>query len=594
MHMNLLRIGFISVLCCALGRPVAAQTTRTPRPIRSTTGTANQFTTVPRTMTPHPTPVRTPVTTMTEEQVAAHFHPKSLPAATTNVVSLVYNAARRSQLDPCGCVSKQLGGVDKEGRLYVWLDEQGIPSVRVDAGGFLKIGTNPYFPVQAKHLLHAMTKMGMDAINVGVDDLGQGLELLREAETSGPIPFVSANIIGPDDKPIFEPFRIKTVKTQEGQEVKFGIIGVTRPPVQSALARQAKLTSPGATVTTNPLEQTAIDQNTTTAWHVMPPPDAIAKYLPDLRKKVDVVVLLDYESRDFTIGSLKNRLGENASMIDVAIAGEYLSPNAMITMQGPTRVVSTGFEGRYVSQMMLEMRDGKIADAKNALIEVVQNIPSVPEITNLMEESREAVKKIQMQLRSTGGTRATGGTTTRSRATISYAGHNACASCHSKEYAQWRTTKHSKAMASLLRMDKDKQNDPDMVRRHVTGYRVDNGFVDIATTPKMADVQCEECHGPGFQHVVDKRRAQILKQSQESGTGAPTPAAAPSAKLRTKFDLQFCMRCHDTKFDQDFDFERDIKLVDHSRPEQKASGAAGTRSSSNETTETSSGIRIEG
>jgi 2',3'-cyclic-nucleotide 2'-phosphodiesterase (5'-nucleotidase family) len=562
----------------------AAQTTVTAR---TTTGPATAQT----------TPARVTPTPFTAEQVNEHFLPKNAPADLSDVVSVVYSSARRSQLDPCGCVGKQLGGLDKEARLIQWLKDQQLPVVQLDAGGFLKGAGNQVWVLQARLLLRGLGKLKVDAINVGVSDLDAGLKMLQEEQTTASLPFISANIVA-EGKPVFAPYKIIETKTKSGKPLRIGVIGVTRGAVQTSLpprpAATRMTTGPATTVRTTgtatiPVapnsrtgawileelpkglgaEASPADSNTTNAYEVIDQVEAIRKYLDEVAQNSDVVILLDFEARDFVTRTL-TRLGADADKIHIAVAGEYLQPVHNVTLVGKTRLVSAGFEGRYVGHMMFTAADDQITTPANSLIEVVQSIPSVPEFTELMNDARAEVDRFSAeQRRQTGSTGAMG-----TQGKITFAGHQACQQCHPKEHAQWKATTHAKAMQTL--MESGHQNDRNCVRCHVTGFEEDNGFRDMASTPKFADVQCEVCHGPAFQHVVQQRRAQIMKRMAET---SPTPVTMPQeeAKLRTKFDEQFCVQCHDANNDPKFDFARDIKFVDHTTNEKRPADAPATR-----------------
>jgi hypothetical protein len=44
--------------------------------------------------------------------------------------------------------------------------------------------------------------------------------------------------------------------------------------------------------------------------------------------------------------------------------------------------------------------------------------------------------------------------------------------------------------------------DPECVVCHVVGLKYESGFVGPDKTPKFRDVGCENCHGPGSEHVL--------------------------------------------------------------------------------------------
>jgi cytochrome c553 len=98
-----------------------------------------------------------------------------------------------------------------------------------------------------------------------------------------------------------------------------------------------------------------------------------------------------------------------------------------------------------------------------------------------------------------------------------YVGSKNCKKCHIKEHKSWAATKMAKAYDSLkpgvakeqkaavgLDPDKDYTKDAECLSCHTTGYGKAGGFVDIATTPELAGVGCESCHGAGGTYVQDQ------------------------------------------------------------------------------------------
>lgn len=80
---------------------------------------------------------------------------------------------------------------------------------------------------------------------------------------------------------------------------------------------------------------------------------------------------------------------------------------------------------------------------------------------------------------------------------IAYMGESKCRKCHIKDSKTWKETNHSKAFDYL---NAEQQKDPECVKCHTTGYGK-GGFTTIDETPKLTNVQCEQCHGPGGAHV---------------------------------------------------------------------------------------------
>ena len=78
-----------------------------------------------------------------------------------------------------------------------------------------------------------------------------------------------------------------------------------------------------------------------------------------------------------------------------------------------------------------------------------------------------------------------------------YSGEQRCQICHEQQHLQWSLTGHATAFSSLQRKGAtDKQ---DCVACHVTGYGQPGGYQPGRPDKRLHNVQCEACHGPGYQ-----------------------------------------------------------------------------------------------
>jgi hypothetical protein len=98
---------------------------------------------------------------------------------------------------------------------------------------------------------------------------------------------------------------------------------------------------------------------------------------------------------------------------------------------------------------------------------------------------------------------------------LEYVGSRYCKLCHDYEYEKWMTSRqvfipgsprqaapdsrHADAFATLEKIGSD--YDPECVICHVVGMRYQSGFITSAKTPELKDVGCENCHGPGSEHL---------------------------------------------------------------------------------------------
>jgi 2',3'-cyclic-nucleotide 2'-phosphodiesterase (5'-nucleotidase family) len=81
-----------------------------------------------------------------------------------------------------------------------------------------------------------------------------------------------------------------------------------------------------------------------------------------------------------------------------------------------------------------------------------------------------------------------------------YVGSAACGGCHIEALAFWDQTRHATAYASLS--EQHKEYNLDCVGCHVTGYEKPGGST-VTFVDKLKSVQCEVCHGPGSRHIGD-------------------------------------------------------------------------------------------
>ncbi len=126
-----------------------------------------------------------------------------------------------------------------------------------------------------------------------------------------------------------------------------------------------------------------------------------------------------------------------------------------------------------------------------------------------------------------------------------YSGQERCAPCHEKQHIQWSLTGHAGAFASLKR--KGVEEDPACVSCHVTGFGKPGGYTHKKKHPPryLEAVQCEACHGPGY-------------QSCSAFTGL-------KQKKKTAGEWEaLCLTCHTEQESLNFNFASRFPLVLHS------------------------------
>jgi len=153
-----------------------------------------------------------------------------------------------------------------------------------------------------------------------------------------------------------------------------------------------------------------------------------------------------------------------------------------------------------------------------------------------------------------------------------FVGPESCQECHEKQAASWCETRMAltfevlrpgvkgkeKEMAGLD-PDYDYTREEECLPCHTTGYGLEGGFVSFETTPNMAGVTCEACHGPGGAYadamVRNGDTKFSLNEARDAGLVYP-----PTDWV--------CLRCHneDSPFigmDYKFDFSERVGMGTH-------------------------------
>ena len=130
-----------------------------------------------------------------------------------------------------------------------------------------------------------------------------------------------------------------------------------------------------------------------------------------------------------------------------------------------------------------------------------------------------------------------------------YVGTDTCKMCHWKQYRSWAQTKMAKTFLDSL--NGEQREDPACISCHVTGYKGPGGFDSFKTTPKMAGVQCEACHGAGSLYYTDE----IMRNRYVSmGLGL------------LEQNEKLCVTCHNENsptFPGPFKFDKNKGVHDH-------------------------------
>ncbi|WGS65997.1 5'-nucleotidase C-terminal domain-containing protein [Marinitoga aeolica] len=189
--------------------------------------------------------------------------------------------------------------------------------------------------------------MGVDAMALGNHEFDNPLETTFMQQRYAGFPFLSANFVTKDGRQLFKPYIIKNVGG-----IKVAILGVT-------------------TEQTQVLEPLHLN-----GGKFLNVEETVKKYLPELKKKADIVVVLGhlgYDGKYQPLGvqyTTSDQLAKDVKGIDVVIDGHSHTLMEKAAYINKTIVVQAGEWGKYLGRLDLWVENGKIVDYEWAAIPI--------------------------------------------------------------------------------------------------------------------------------------------------------------------------------------------------------------------------------
>lgn len=443
---------------------------------------------------------------------------------------LLLTGQQHGYIEPCGCtgLDRQKGGIIRRDTLLKELSDRGWNMVPVDVGNQVR-RTGKQAEIQFRTTANALKKMGYKAVTFGNDDLKLSSSFLFQVAASDnlkkPEMFTSANtsIIDPSFWP----------KTQV-VEVGGRKIGITAHLGEENFDELAPNRDIATTDSVGSLRKTV-------------------KELKDLG--CDYVVLLSHANQQASEEVAAKVMG-----IDLVVtAGGHGEPrNVLDPIPGSTAMISqVGNKGMFACIV------GLFDDAKTPVryqrIAMSSQFKDSPRML-------EAFKQYQEQLQSEGFEGL--GVKYRSAPKPGeYVGSEACGDCHTTAFDVWKNSKHFHATDSIIQPNNARGNiprhfDPECVSCHVTGWDpqkfepFETGYWSLEKTPKLVGSGCENCHGPGSEHVNAENGdveadSDLLNKLREQ------------MRLPLKLAKEKCFECHDSDNSPDFKFDEYWEEVKH-------------------------------
>lgn len=428
-----------------------------------------------------------------------------------DAIRLLISGLMLGRLEPCGCASGQLGGL---ARRMQHIGEQRNYDLLLE-GGDLVAGTSELDMQKlftASQILFTM-KQSYDAIGVGLHDLALPLD-----EWSGFLlgaPAVATNLSSMADAWPATPYREKVVRSQT---VRIASLLLPELP-ESMRGEDAKV------IRTDPA----------TAWA-----DVFAD-APAATIRIAMV-----HGNDLKIRAIIPQLTPRPDLV-IGVDPGYIEPDASAAIVSGVPLVFTGIRGR----VMLDARLWRDGDVSRVACETVplagsRTIPGGggdPDVKNVILMHRMNVAEENVLAKMAEQTPTSNGD--------SYVGTAQCSACHPSAAKAWQASKHAHAWQTLVDAQADPKRYgwpvtkyPDCVSCHVVGYGEQSGFRTFEETPNLADVGCEQCHGPGSGHLL---------------SGGKKKMGIAGGVLKS----ELCAKCHDFEQSPTFVYGERWKLIEH-------------------------------
>jgi hypothetical protein len=474
-------------------------------------------------------------------------------------VAIVLSGEMHGYLQPCGCSRPQLGGLARRYNFLQTLKARGWPVVAADLGDLAQRG-GPQKMLKYKTAMKALDLLGYTAVGIGQNEMAMPLiEALGNYALNNPTPHVLAANLADRNK----------------GELYHGMVEALEVAARPGTPRVGVTALVGAGVA---------DKVKDPSVKLVP---AVRQILGDLRaRKVDLVVMLYQGSFEearkcaaFCAACRKDDATLPAVDAMVCLSGEDDEPPGVPDRVGRTQIIRLGHKARYVG-VVGAFRTGQAAlpyELRYQLVPITEDYetkagqeagnPLLP----LMEDYAKDVKRGNFLGRYPRSQHPVQVAFPNAR----YVGSHRCKRCHEDAYAVWEKSGHAHAYQSLERARHPslRQYDGECVACHVVGFAYKTGFSDEVSTPKLLNVGCESCHGPGSEHINDKHNAKI--HAVMNPWKAVPNEAAPARRLRELQIDKFCQTCHDIDNDVHWDFTRNWpKVVHHMAKRQGAAAQA--------------------
>ncbi|QDV54485.1 multiheme c-type cytochrome [Rosistilla oblonga] len=466
-----------------------------------------------------------------EPAEAPAAEPTASPAADTEVddrwkqwpkpsAVMLFTGEQHGYIEPCGCtgLENQKGGLARRHTLIKEIQTLGWNVVPMDAGNQVR-RYGQQAGIKFQTTVASLRTLGYRAVGFGPDDLRLDVGLLLSEAASdpdAPLQFVSANVT------LLDPELLPSTRVIETGGKRIGVTSILDPKTVAQPLSDEILVDPVA-------------------------PAVKASIAKLASENCDYKVLMYYggNSAEEDI----NTMGAQLDGIDlVVIANEFGEPTykpQKVQGSSTAEMILTGHKAMYACLVAL-YDDG--SPSRYARIPLTDALEDSPAMLQSLAVYQDHLKNL--------GFSGLGLNPIPHASGNKFVGSQKCGECHTTAMEIWEGTPHAHATESIVRPPNDRGDiarhfDPECLSCHVTGWNPQgyypylSGYLSLESTPQMVANGCENCHGPGSQHVAAEEGD--IDADDDLLEKLRNAMRLPLSKAREK-----CMECHDLDNSPDF------------------------------------------
>jgi 2',3'-cyclic-nucleotide 2'-phosphodiesterase (5'-nucleotidase family) len=248
-------------------------------------------------------------------------------------LELLYTGDVIGYVEDCGCKVNPAGGLARRAWLVGQIKKNypGTPLLLLDTGNFSDNPTETG-DVRTAALLKEMVGLGYKVVGVGERDLTMGYDELAKRIEGLPLQFISTNIVTQGTKkPIFAPYAIVDVPGRDGKPIRVGVLSAVRY---------------------TPVWQKSGPAGTNLA--AAPVVEMVKTFLPEIRAKSDVVVLMAALAKDDA-----HEVARQLPEIDMMIGSYGGIFSSVEEREGKVPVYYTGNQGKRIGESRISLASNR-------------------------------------------------------------------------------------------------------------------------------------------------------------------------------------------------------------------------------------------